>query len=266
MTDRVHWTEHPGRGPVLLLVHGFLSSSAQWLPNLGALGEVCRPVTLDLWGHGNSPSPSSPAAYSVDAYIAQLDTIRATLGVERLFLCGYSLGAGITIGYTLANPARMYGHVFTNSSSGLADAETIAAWQRISGTAAERIRTGGIKAIEAIPVHPRHATRLPKDVHDALLRDAARVSPDGVANTLLYTNPGVSMRARLNENTVPALLAFGRHEERFRDKRDYAARVMPMLEIVELDAGHGVNMEDATGFNRAVTAFIRKCCAKGSDP
>ena len=37
-----------------------LSSSAQWILNLDALGKVCQPVTVDLWGHGKSGSRSTP--------------------------------------------------------------------------------------------------------------------------------------------------------------------------------------------------------------
>jgi 2-succinyl-6-hydroxy-2,4-cyclohexadiene-1-carboxylate synthase len=243
---------------VLLLVHGFLSSSAQWLANLGAIGRVCVPVTVDLWGHGGSPSPTDPDAYSSRGYLAELDAIREALDAERLFLCGYSLGAGLTIGYALRWPERVSGHVFTNSSSGLADDAQLAAWQRAAPTAAERILAGGHAAIEAIPVHPRHATRIPTPVFDALMRDAARLDPVGVANTLLYTNPTVSVRSRLHENRAPALLACGRHESRFRDKRDLAIRTMPRLDVVDLDAGHAVNMEDAPGFNRAVTEFVER--------
>jgi pimeloyl-ACP methyl ester carboxylesterase len=155
------WREHPGDGPVMLLIHGFLSSSSQWLDNLDALGRVCRPVTLDLWGHGASGAPSEPQAYSPEGYVQALEAIRRKLGTQRWFLCGYSLGAGITIRYALAYPERVIGHVFTNSTSALADAEQIAAWRATAEAAASRIETGGRQAIEAIPVHPRHAKRLP---------------------------------------------------------------------------------------------------------
>lgn len=252
----LHWRVHQGQGPALLLVHGFLSSSAQWLPNLPALSRVCRPVTVDLWGHGGSPSPTDPDPYTPAGYRAQFDAIRVALGVPRWFLCGYSLGAGLTIGYALEFPARVAGHVFTNSSSGLADQGQIDGWRRSAERAAERIISGGRAAIEAIPVHPKYATRLPTDVYQALIADAARLDPLGVANTLRYTNPNVSMRARLHENSVPALLTCGRHETRFAEKRAHALQHMPHLEVVDLDAGHAVNMEDADGFNRAVTRFV----------
>lgn len=252
----LHWTLHQGRGPALLLVHGFLSSPSQWLLNLSSLARHCRPVTVSLWGHGGAPTPESPDAYHPAAYVAEFERIRAELGVGRWFVLGYSLGAGLTIRYALTHPEHVIGHLFTNSTSALADAARIAEWRAGAAESAERIRAGGRGAMERIPVHPRHARRLPAPVFEALCADARRHSPLGIANTVRYTTPEASMRDRLHENGRPALLICGTHERRFRPLRDVAAAEMPQLEIVDLEAGHGMNMEAAEAFNAAVTAFL----------
>ena len=254
----LHWRRHDGHGPPLLLVHGFLTSHSQWIANVAALALVCQPVTVDLFGHGDSPAPDDPPRYRPEAYVEAFDAIRRALGVEQWLVCGYSLGAGLTLRYAFEFPERLIGHAFTNSSSGLATREESDAWRQGAAESAARIRAGGIDAIERIPVHPRHATRLPKPVYDALMRDAARLDPIGIAHTLTDTNPHASMRERLGENTVPCLLLCGRRETRFDDKRAFAAAQMPNLEIADLDVGHGVNMEDPPAFDAALTAFIRR--------
>jgi pimeloyl-ACP methyl ester carboxylesterase len=254
---QLNFKVHDGKGPYLLLVHGFLMSAAQWSPNLRALSEVCRPVVVELWGHGDSAAPDDPAAYLPNSYIQAFDAIRDSLGAEHWWLCGYSLGAGLTIGYALAHPQRVIGHVFTNSTSAFADTDQIDAWRSGAADAAATIEAGGIAAIERMPIHPRHAKRLAPPLYDALCRDAARLDPRGIANTLRYTNPNVSVRTRVHGNTRPALLICGSTEQRFAAHRAFAAQQMPHLSIVDLPVGHGVNMEDPDGFNRALTAFIR---------
>jgi len=77
----------------LLLVHGFLSSSAQWLANIDELSDTCIPVTAELWGHGNSPSPENILLYHPDHYASQFEMIRQALNIDQWFVCGYSLGA-----------------------------------------------------------------------------------------------------------------------------------------------------------------------------
>ena len=253
---QLHFEEHEGRGPHLLLLHGFLMSRAQWRLNLADLASFCRPVVVELWGHGKSPAPEEPALYHPDAYVAQFETIRESLGIERWWLCGYSLGAGLTIRYALTHPQRIVGHIFTNSTSGFADVAQTDAWRNSAPDAAQKIESGGIDAIERMPVHPRHAKRLPADLYDALMVDAAALDPRGIANTLRYTNPNASVRVRVAENSVSALLICGREETRFAPHREFARAEMPKLSIVDLAVGHGVNMEDAPGFNRAVREFI----------
>src|SRR5262249_57277461 len=88
---RFHYDVHDGHGPHALLVHGALSSRSQWLSNLEALREVCRPVVVELYGHGRSPSPEEPVAYSPAGYVEEFERLRPMLGLERSLLCGYSL-------------------------------------------------------------------------------------------------------------------------------------------------------------------------------
>lgn len=254
----LNYVVHPGQGPYLGLLHGFLSSGRQWLLNLEALSEVCTPVTIDMWGHGDSPAPSDLDLYRPQAYVDQLEHIREKLGANQWFLCGYSLGAGITIRYTHQYPERVLAHGLTNSNSAFANDTLVQEWQASAEASAKSIRAGGLSAIERIAVHPRHARRLPQTVYDALLQDSKKLSPDAVANTLLRTNVDVSTRDIASTNPRPALLAFGRHEKRFSAAKDWALANMANLKVIEMDAGHAVNMEDAEAFNAAWIAFIRE--------
>ena len=257
LTD-LYWEVHPGQGPPMLLVHGFLSSRAQWLLNLEALSQVCTPVVVELWGHGRSPSPDDAHFYKPAGYIDAFEAIRTVLAVERWLICGYSLGAGLTIGYALTHPERIIAQVFTNSTSGFADAEQLNAWRASAERSARNIVDRGLEAIERIPVHPRFARRLPNSVKEPLIEDAAKIDPRGIAKTLLHTNPQVSVRERVFERSVPALVTCGSNDRRFRAHREFAETHMPGLEIVDLDAGHAVNIEAADAFNAAVVAFLSR--------
>jgi pimeloyl-ACP methyl ester carboxylesterase len=254
-----HYDIHPGTGPFLLLVHGMLSSRAQWLPNLAALGEVCRPVTLELWGHGRSPAPADPAAYHPDAYVAAFERVREAVGAERWFVCGQSFGAALTLRYALLHPERIIAQVFTNSASALADAETVKTYRETAKQRAEAARRDGLAGLEAIRVHPMHARRLPEEVKAALVADARQAKVEAFALTFTHTSPNLTNYDAIAGNRVPTLYVHGGRERRLAHMRDMVPRIVPNLQmVVAEDAGHAVNIEAADTFNAAVAAFLRR--------
>jgi 2-succinyl-6-hydroxy-2,4-cyclohexadiene-1-carboxylate synthase len=251
-----YWEEHPGNGPYLLLLHGILSSRAQWIPNIEALSKVARPVVVELLGHGRSPAPESPEAYLPEGYVEAFEKMRKRLGAEKWLLCGQSLGAGITLRYALAYPERVIAQVFTNTNSGLSDLLNTDEAKRRAFESAKRLIEMGREGIEKIPVHPIHARHLREDIKAALLEDCAALSVLGVANTMRYTTPEVSVRHEVHRNTVPTLLVCGSREKRFKPSRDFAEANMPLLTIADLEGGHAVNIDAAEEFNRIASAFI----------
>lgn len=257
MNDDLHVDIHPGDGPPLLLVHGICSSRAQWRPNLTALAQVCMPVVVELLGHGRSQSPGDPDAYRVEAYIERFEAIRASLGAERWAVCGQSFGAGLTLNYALAYPDRISAQVFTNSASALGPRrDPLSSDER--DRRIEAFEARGRPALEAMPFYPRRTGRLSPEVEDELVRDAALISMSGMARLMSATAAGLSVLDRLGEFTAPTLLVNGRREQRFQPLRDVAARTLPGLEVVDLEGGHPVNLDCASGFNDAVAAFLAR--------
>ena len=254
----LYYEVHDGTGPYVLLVHGFLSSRAQWTPNLEALAQVARPVVVELWGHGRSPSPEASHFYQPDVYIAQFERLRHTLGVDHWFLCGQSFGAALTLRYALQYPERVRAQVFTNSSSALAESTWVTTRRANIGKHIEALERDGHAALEQYPVHPKRARRLPSSIQEALVADAKLHNPRGIANTLRYTTLNVPVRDRMKDNHVPTLLVCGERERRFAAHREFAEREIPHLQVIGTDAGHAVNIEAAEAFNSAAVDFIRQ--------
>jgi 2-succinyl-6-hydroxy-2,4-cyclohexadiene-1-carboxylate synthase len=250
-----HVEIHPGSGPPLLLVHGICSSRAQWRPNLAALAEVCTPVVVELLGHGRSQSPVDPAEYRIEAYIERFEAIRTDLGAERWGICGQSLGAGLTLNYALAHPDRIGAQIFTNSASALGPRRPAPAEEVLADRIAA-VEARGREALEAMAFYPKRTGRLSADVEDALARDAELISLPGMARSMMVTVPGLSVADRLGEIAAPTLLVNGRREKSFQPLRDAAASTIPGLEVVDLEGGHPINLDQADGFNTAVAAFL----------
>ena len=248
-----------GAKPFLLLMHGFLSSRGQWRPNIEALAAVSTPVTVELLGHGRSASPAEPDAYAVAAYVRRFEALRERLGAERWFICGQSFGAGLTIRYALEHPERVIGQVFTNSISGLSPPMDGSTSERAARAAA--LEAGGREALEALPFYPRASKRLAREIWHDLVEDAVLISPAAVAETLRTTVPELSVAADLGRIAVPTLLVNGTRESAFQPLRELAAREIPGVEIVDVEGGHSINLDQPDAFNTAVAAFIRRLAA-----
>lgn len=252
----IYWETHEGCGPHLLLVHGFLSSRAQWRLNLDAFRRFSRPVVVELWGHGRSPRPEDPNQHRPGSYLAEFERIREAVGAERWLMCGQSLGACLTLRYALAFPDRVIAQIFTNSNSALATEALTRQRHGDAQAAIADIERDGLDAVRALRVHPKNARRFPPAVQAELVADAELIDPLAIAQSYRSLNPESSVRDAVQDLSVPTMLACGRFEKRFGPLRDYAMGAIPGLEIVDLDAGHAVNIEAADAFNRSATEFF----------
>ena len=96
---KLHVVDHGGTGPVIVLLHGLGSSSANWEALTPLLHGHYHCISIDLLGFGNSPKPQW-CGYLMEDH---LRSIHATLGSLRLnqsfILVGHSLGSLLATRY-----------------------------------------------------------------------------------------------------------------------------------------------------------------------
>ena len=152
----------------------------------------------------------------------------------------------------------MLGHAFTNSTSAFTDYSKNEVWLASINENAAKISAGGREAIEKIPVHPKRARNIPKSIHNELLHDSKALKPIAIANTYIETLVSANIMGVIKNNVRPALMLWGTKEKRFQKLGEWAEKNMPLLEIIKLDTGHGVNMEKADEFDKGLGNFIQK--------
>jgi len=255
---RLHAVVHDGSGPYALFVHGALGNRSYWAANLGALSAVCRPVVVELWGHGRSPSPTDPASYSPDAYVEQFELLRAELGAPAWFTVGQSMGAGLTLTYGLAHPDRVLAQVITNSNSAFVSPES---WQQrhreVVTPIIARLGREGTGFLRDAPMNPASSRKLDATVRSLLDAQFDEHDAAGLAATMLHTNISLPIGERVTEISAPTLLTLGVREESFVRLLPRVRRI-PRVEVVELDAGHPVNAQLPGPWNDAVVAFLSR--------
>lgn len=97
-----------GRGPAVLLLHGFPDSGALWrhqVPELVAAGY--RVIAPDLRGFGASDRPADPAAYALPIIVGDVLGVLDACGVDRATVVGHDWGAAIAWALAAGVPERV---------------------------------------------------------------------------------------------------------------------------------------------------------------
>ena len=91
-----------GKGPPLLLLHGWTLDGRMWTPQIAALSEHFRLIMPDRRGFGRSTALPDLLEEADDIL-----RIADAFGLCRIVLCGLSQGAAIALDFALHHPRRV---------------------------------------------------------------------------------------------------------------------------------------------------------------
>jgi pimeloyl-ACP methyl ester carboxylesterase len=94
-----------GKGPPLFMVHGIGARKTSWAAMTQLLANDFTCVAYDLRGHGESPKGNG--VFGLDELVADLEALRAKLGIEKAHVIGHSLGGMVGPAYARAFPNRV---------------------------------------------------------------------------------------------------------------------------------------------------------------
>ena len=127
-----------GRTPVVVL-HGGPAAGHRYMRAYAALATDRRVVFYDQSGCGRSSKPADLSRYTVEAYVAELEALRAHLGFDRMILVGHSWGGMLAPAYAAAYPDHVAGMVLAGTAPRWRDfSEASHRWLRQLGPAAVR--------------------------------------------------------------------------------------------------------------------------------
>ncbi|HLI67956.1 MAG TPA: alpha/beta fold hydrolase [Caulobacteraceae bacterium] len=240
----LYYEVHGQSGPVILLSHGYSSSSGMWKGQIEPLSKAHKLVIWDMRGHGDSDYPEDQGAYTEEATVADMAALLDHVGAEKAIVGGLSLGGYMSLAFNRAHPDRVAALLIFDTGPGYRNDEARAGWNKTSIARAERFEKEGLGMLanasaEVRAVRHRSADGLAKAARGMLTqRDAA------VMNSL----PTIS---------APALVVVGANDTPFLAASDYmAAKIPGAKKVVIPDAGHAANIDQPEAFNRAVLDFL----------
>lgn len=91
---KIHYVAS-GKGPLVVMLHGFPDYWATWKPLMGALDDRYRTVALDLRGYNLSDKPQGEAAYAMANLIGDVAAVIKAEGQAKAIVIGHDWGAAI---------------------------------------------------------------------------------------------------------------------------------------------------------------------------
>ena len=94
-----------GRGPVVVLLHGYAQTSHMWLPLLPALAQSRTVIAPDLRGAGNSERPQG--GYDKKTIAKDIRELVHQLGFNDVRIVGHDIGLMVAYAYAAQYPAEV---------------------------------------------------------------------------------------------------------------------------------------------------------------
>jgi len=250
-----------GRGPALMLLHGFTGSGQGMAGLAESFADRFDVLAPDLPGHGRSPVP---AHYCFDAAVSDLLATLAASGHRQACWLGYSMGARLALACAARDPRSARSLVLVGARAGIADPVEREARRQQDEALAARIESTGVEAfIDEWMAQPLFATqrRLGEAFLAAARRERLANAPQELAASLRALGPGAQppLFDILTQVEAPTLLVAGQLDEKFVAAAHDLARRLPRAEVCEIaGAGHAAHLERPDAFLAAAREFLRR--------
>jgi pimeloyl-ACP methyl ester carboxylesterase len=250
-----------GRGPTVMLVHGFGGAKEDFSDHLDALAARHHVVAYDLRGHGGSDSPPNPGDYTFDRLVLDTLTVADAVGADRFRLLGHSMGGMVARRLVLAHPQRIESLVLMDTSPG-----------PVPGLDGDILEMGAVIALTdgmdelkrimdafqplGTPAYERILAERPgyQEFND---RKWATLSP------VMWATLGRAIRdqpdqlAQLATVTCPTLVLVGEQDTPFLGVSRDMAETIPSSQLVIIpDAGHSPQFENGAAWLVALESFL----------
>jgi pimeloyl-ACP methyl ester carboxylesterase len=238
--------EDGGRGPTVLLSHGYSATGRMWAPQRPVLEPSYRLITWDMRGHGETESPADAAQYSEALTVGDMRGLLGHLGVERAVIGGLSLGGTMSLAFHRRHREMVRALVICDSGPGYRNDEARAGWNKRAHERAADLEARGLAALSSSS----------REMQEAMRRHR---SPQGLAHAArgMLAQEGSAIIDSLPEIRVPTLIILGDRDTPFIAPCEYMAKKIPgaRLEVIK-DAGHASNLDQPEAFNRVLLDFL----------
>jgi pimeloyl-ACP methyl ester carboxylesterase len=247
--------ERAGEGQPLVLLHGAVSDSRVWAPQLDALADEFAVVAWDAPGCGRSEDP--PGSFRLPEYADSLAGLLAALGLGPAHVVGHSFGGALALELACRHPELVSTLIVVGGYAGWAGSLPAAEVERrlrFALEAADRLPGGfdpeSMPGLFSEKLSPESAVAL-----GTMMSESRPVATRAMALALAEAD----LREALPSIDAPTLLLYGDADERspLPVAADLHGRIATSTLVVLPGLGHMCTLEDPDLVNAEIRAFLR---------
>jgi 3-oxoadipate enol-lactonase len=238
-------------GPVLVLANSLGSNLHMWDKVLPRLEKNVRILRYDMRGHGKSSVPPPP--YTLDQLGSELLLLLDHLSMDRVHLCGLSLGGQVAMWAGIHAPRRFDHLIFANTAALIGTRD---GWeQRIA-----MVESSGMEGL-IIQTLDRWFTPVYRGQHPAEMETirqmVAATDSKGYCGCCAALRD-TDLRSAISAIEAPCLVISGSHDPATPSADGQAIHAtLENSRYVEFDCAHLSAWEKAEEFAGAVLAFLQ---------
>lgn len=250
--------EVAGTGTPIVLIHGHGGDRRHWDDQFEAFAKNHKVIRYDVRGFGKSAKPVLEQSYSNHD---DLKALLQHLGISKAHICGFSMGSGIAVDFSLAYPNMCYSLIaigpWVQGYNSPATEEIFTVLGKISSIAKEkgsRAATDywitGNEVFRNTLRNPRTVEHLKNVNYDYSFWHLINNDP-----VLIVDPPAAKQIAKIG---LPTLIVTAEYDiEACREIADLMEQNIKGAQKVDIaDAGHAMNMDKPSEFNRIVLDFL----------
>ena len=269
------WYRCVGNGGIpLLTLHGGPGAGHDYLEPLERLATDRPVIFYDQLGCGESDQPDDRSLWQIERFVAEVNTVRQSLGLEQIHLLGQSWGGWLAIEYMLSHPQGVVSLILASTSAGLPQfvAETTRLKAKLPLEVYQTLQryeaTGDYHHPDyeaaVLEFYKRHMCRL-DPWPEPLLRTIANLNGNAVYETMNGPNEFMVIgnlkdwdrTDRLAEISVPTLITVGRYDELTPTCAETLHRGIPDSRMVIFEeSAHLAHLEEPDKYRQVVADFM----------
>ncbi|MEO5945453.1 MAG: alpha/beta fold hydrolase [Chitinophagaceae bacterium] len=241
----------------IIFIHGFPFNKSMWDKQAAALKGNYRVIAYDVRGHGNTNA--GDGIFSIDLFVADLIGLMDNLKLDKVVLCGLSMGGYIALKAIEKFPERFEALVLSDTQCAAdteeGKAKRLKTIEHIKEISVEEFADESINNLFA-----PESFLTKKDVIAAVREMIVNTSKLSLMNTLLAISERANSCSKLQEINVPVLIMVGKEDIITPPATAWLMHgeiKQSKLTIIE-HAGHLANLENPYEFNYQLKSFLQE--------